>query len=158
MVYFANFQHFLLMSDLLSCTTKLDEPRVLYVCRSTSRELRGLIEWSIQRIPSSLMVAHVFHMCASACEVIRRVICSIQDEHVIDCNVAIFIIRVHSACRICEARIHSIQMEGVRGWMLSMQRLDAWIRFLYWMVMYVDASVACWHERLIFCRYTNNVS
>jgi hypothetical protein len=26
----------------------------------------------------------------------------------------------HSSCRICEARIHSIQTEGVRGWTLSM--------------------------------------
>jgi hypothetical protein len=34
MVYFANFQHIYFMSDLLSCTTKLDEScvviRVLY--------------------------------------------------------------------------------------------------------------------------------
>jgi hypothetical protein len=44
------------MSDLLSCTTRLDEPRVLYVCCTASRELRGLLEWSIPRIPSSRMV------------------------------------------------------------------------------------------------------
>jgi hypothetical protein len=31
MVYFANSQNIYFMSDLLSCTTKLDEPRVLYV-------------------------------------------------------------------------------------------------------------------------------
>jgi hypothetical protein len=55
MVYFANFHHLYFMSDLLSCTTKLDEPHVLYVCCSASRELRGLREWSIQRIPSSRM-------------------------------------------------------------------------------------------------------
>jgi hypothetical protein len=29
MVYFANFQHMYFMSDLLSCATKLDEPRVV---------------------------------------------------------------------------------------------------------------------------------
>jgi hypothetical protein len=52
------------MSDLLSCTTKLDEPRVLYVCCSASRELRGVMEWSIQRIPCSRLVAHVFYTCA----------------------------------------------------------------------------------------------
>jgi hypothetical protein len=23
--------------------------------------------------------------------------------------------------------------------------------------MYVDAFVMCWHERFVFCRYTNNV-
>jgi hypothetical protein len=52
------------------------------------------------------------------------------DEHVISCDVATCFIRVHSACRICEARIHSIQNEGVRGWTLSMQRLNAWMSFL----------------------------
>jgi hypothetical protein len=41
-----------------------------------------------------------------------------------------FTLRVRSALRLCEARIHSIQTEGVRGWTLSMQRLDAWIMFL----------------------------
>jgi hypothetical protein len=46
-------------------------------------------------------------------EVIRRMTCSIQDEHVMGCDVATFVIRVDSACRICEARIHSIQTEGV---------------------------------------------
>jgi hypothetical protein len=56
MVYFANFQHIYFMSDLLSCTTKLDEPRVLYVCCAASWELRGLMEWSIPRIPSSRLV------------------------------------------------------------------------------------------------------
>jgi hypothetical protein len=44
------------MSDLFSCTIKLDEPRVLYVCCTASRELRGLMEWSIPRIPSSRLV------------------------------------------------------------------------------------------------------
>jgi hypothetical protein len=44
--------------------------------------------------------------------------------------VATCFIRVHSACPSCEARIHSIQMEGVRGWTLSMQRINAWMPFL----------------------------
>jgi hypothetical protein len=35
---------FYFLSDLHSCTTKLDEPRVLYVCCTTSRELRVLME------------------------------------------------------------------------------------------------------------------
>ena len=47
----------------------------------------------------------------------------------------------------------------VWGWTLSMQRLDAWMPFLY-----VNGNVCgrfreCWHERfnytVIFCRYTN---
>jgi hypothetical protein len=46
-------------------------------------------------------------------EVIRRMTYSIQDEHVMGCDVATFAIRVLSACRICEARIHSIQTDGV---------------------------------------------
>jgi hypothetical protein len=52
------------MSDLLSCATKVDEPHVLYVCCSASQELRGLMERSIQWIPSSRLVAHVFYMRA----------------------------------------------------------------------------------------------
>jgi hypothetical protein len=44
MVYFANSQHIHFLSDLLSCTTKLDKARVLYVCCAASQELRGL--WS----------------------------------------------------------------------------------------------------------------
>jgi hypothetical protein len=50
------------MLDLLSCTTKLDETHVLYVCCSASRELRGLMEWSIPWIPSSRM----FMSCVSS--------------------------------------------------------------------------------------------
>jgi hypothetical protein len=41
-----------------------------------------------------------------------------------------FAIHVRSVLWICEARIHSIRSEGVWGWTLSMQRLDAWIPFL----------------------------
>jgi hypothetical protein len=44
--------------------------------------------------------------------------------------VATCFIRVHSACRSCETRIYSIQTEGVRGWTLTMQRLNAWMPFL----------------------------
>jgi hypothetical protein len=77
------------MSDLLSCTTKLVEPRVLYVCCSASRELRGLMEWSIQRIPSSCLVATCFIRVLSVW-VIQRMTCSIQDEHVMGCDVTTF--------------------------------------------------------------------
>jgi hypothetical protein len=44
--------------------------------------------------------------------------------------VATCFIREHSAYRICEARVHAIQTEGVRGWTLSMQWLNAWMLFL----------------------------
>jgi hypothetical protein len=66
--------------------------------------LRGLMERPISRIPSSRLL--------------------------MSCVVATCFIREHSACRICEARIHSIQTEGVWGWTLSMQRLNAWMPFL----------------------------
>jgi hypothetical protein len=49
---------------------------------------------------------------------------------VVSCVVATCFIREHSACRVCEARIHSIQTESVRSWTLSMQRLNAWMSFL----------------------------
>jgi hypothetical protein len=65
MVYFANFQHIYFMSYLLSCTTKLDEPRVLYVCYAASLELRGLMERSIPRIPSSHLVVSCVLPCVS---------------------------------------------------------------------------------------------
>jgi hypothetical protein len=35
MVYFANFQHIYFMSDLLSCTTKLDECFIRVLCHTT---------------------------------------------------------------------------------------------------------------------------
>jgi hypothetical protein len=47
----------------------------------------------------------------------------------------------------------SFQKEHVRGWTLSMQRLNAWIPFLYQTVMHVDAYVTCWHGRFFLCRY-----
>jgi hypothetical protein len=146
------------MSDLLSCTTKLDEATCfIHVLFRITRIARvdGVI-YSTDPIfsPGRSCVLYVCFLY----EVIRRMTCSIQDEHVMGCDVTTFVIRVHSACRICEARICYIQTEGVQGWTLSMQRLDAWIPFLQWTVMYVDAFVKCWHERFVFCRYTNNVS
>jgi hypothetical protein len=144
------------MSDLLSCTTKLMS-HVFYTCAVPHHgncEGDGVI-YSTNPIFAS-GCSRVLYVCFPY-EVIRRMTCSIQDEHVMGCDVAPFIIRVHSACRICEARIHSIQTEGVRVW-THMQRLDAWIPFLLWTVMYVDAFVTCWHKRFVFYRYTNYVS
>jgi hypothetical protein len=101
------------MSDLLSCTTKLDEAtcfiRVLFRITRIAR-VDGVI-YSTDPI-FAYGRSHVSYVCFPY-EVIRRVTCSIQDEHVIGCDVAMFIIHVHSACRICDARIHSIQTEGV---------------------------------------------
>jgi hypothetical protein len=108
------------MSDLLSCTTKLDEDthfiRVLFRIMGIAR-VDGVIYSTDPIFVSGC--SRVLYMCFPY-GVIRRMTCSIQDEHVMGCDVATFIIRVLSACRICEARIHSIQTEGVRGWTLSM--------------------------------------
>jgi hypothetical protein len=108
-----------------------NEPRVLYVCCVLFRitgiaRVDGVI-YSTNPIFAS-GCSRVLYVCFPY-EVIRGMTCSIQDEHVMGCDVTTFIIRVHSACRICEARIHSIQTEGVRVW-THMQRLDAWIPFL----------------------------
>jgi hypothetical protein len=137
------------MLDLLSCTTKLDEATcfICVLCLITGIARVDGVIYSTDPIFSS-GCSRVLYVCFPY-EVIWRMTCSIQDEHVMGCDVTTFFIRVHSACRICEARIHFIQMEGVRGWTLSMQRLDAWIPFLYWTVMYLDASMMCWHGRFV---------
>jgi hypothetical protein len=91
------------MSDLLSRTTKLGATcfiRVLFRITGIAR-VDGVI-------PSTDPIF------ASGCEL----------------YLATCFIREHSACRSCEARIYSIQMENVRGWTLSMQRLNAWMPFL----------------------------
>jgi hypothetical protein len=46
--------------------------------------------------------------------------------------------------------------------MLSMQQLYAWMLFLYWTIMYVDAFMSAGMKgsgcSVIFCRYTNHDS
>jgi hypothetical protein len=149
------------MSDLLSCTTKLEEPRVLYLCCTASQELWGLMEWSIQRIPSSRLVAHVFYTCALY-EVIRRMTRSIQDEHVMSCDVATF---CHT-CAFCMTNMRGKDTLHSNGGCL---RLDAIHAAAWWMdtISIVISNVCgrfheCWHERFVvfcdLCRYTNHVS
>jgi hypothetical protein len=86
------------MSDLLSYATKLDEATcfIRVLCRITG--MRGLIEWSIPWIPSSHLVAHVSYTCAFHMSVIWRMTYSIQDEHVMCCDVATF-------CHTCAFRM-----------------------------------------------------
>jgi hypothetical protein len=93
-------------------------PRVLYVCCSASRELRRLMEWSIQRIPSSRLVAHVSYTCAFRMKVIRRMTCSIQDEHVIGCGVATF-------CHTCAFRMTNMRGKDTLHSHGGCLRLDA---------------------------------
>jgi hypothetical protein len=104
MVYFANFQHIYFMSDLLPFTTKLDEPRVfihVLYCITRIARVDGVIH------STDPIFASIYELCVATC-----------------------FVREHSACRVCEARIHSIQTEDVRSWTLSMQRLNAWMPFL----------------------------
>jgi hypothetical protein len=71
----------------------------------------------------------VLYMCFPY-EVIQRMTCSIQDEHVMSFDVS----HVFYTCafRMLNMRgkdtLHS--NGGVRGWTLSMQRLNAWMLFL----------------------------
>jgi hypothetical protein len=91
------------MSDLLSRTTKLGATcfiRVLFRIMGIAR-VDGVIH------STDPIFASGYELCLATC-----------------------FIREHSACRACEARIYSIQMENVRGWTLSMQRLNAWMSFL----------------------------
>jgi hypothetical protein len=90
---------------------------VFYTCCATSRELRGLMEWSIPRIPSSRLVAHVFYTCAFRM-VIRRVTCSIQDEHVMSCDVATF-------CHTCAFHITNMRGKDTLHSNRGCLRLDA---------------------------------
>jgi hypothetical protein len=73
------------MSDLLSRTTKLDEPRVLYVCCSASRELRGLMEYLFNGSHLLVWLPRVLYVCFPY-EFIRRMTYSIQDEHFMSCD------------------------------------------------------------------------
>jgi hypothetical protein len=91
------------LSDLFSRTTKLGATcfiRVLF-------RITGIVRVDGVIHSTDPIFAFVYEWCVATC-----------------------FIRVHSVCCSCEARIHSIQMEGVRGWTLYMQRLNAWIPFL----------------------------
>jgi hypothetical protein len=102
MVYFAIPAHYF-MSDLISRTTKLGATcfiRVLFRITGIAR-VDGVIH------STDLIFASDYELCLATC-----FICE------------------HSACRSCEARIYSIQTENIRGWTLSMQRLNAWMPFL----------------------------
>jgi hypothetical protein len=78
------------MLDLLSCITKLDQATCLIRVLCRIMGMLGLMEWSIPQIPSSRLVAHVSYMCAFCMSVIRRMTCSIQNDHAMGCNVTTF--------------------------------------------------------------------
>jgi hypothetical protein len=146
------------MSNLLSCITKLDEAtcflRVL--CRITG--MRGLMEWSIPRIPSSRMGAHVSYMCAFRMRVIWRMSCSIQNEHVMGCDVTKF-------SHMCAFRTtnmwgkDTLHSNGRCLW-LDAVHAAAWcmdtVSIVNGNVCGLFCDVLAW--KVLFCRYTNNVS
>jgi hypothetical protein len=158
MVYFANLQHITLCQNLLSCTTKLDEATCLIrvLCRITS--MRGLMEWSIPQIPSFWLDAHVFYMCAFRMQVIRRMTCSIQDEHVMGCDVATF---YHT----CLFHITNMRGKDTLHSNRGCPRLDV-VHATAWCmdtVSIVNGNVCrrfrdMLAQKVLFCRYTNNVS
>jgi hypothetical protein len=130
--------------------------RVLYVCCAASRELRGLMEWSIQRVPSSRLVAHVSYTCVFHM-VIRRMTCSIQDEHVMSCDVATF-------CHTCAFRMTNMRGKDTLHSNGGCLRLDA-VHAAAWHIdtIFIVNSNVCGRfrdvlaQKILFCRYTNNV-
>jgi hypothetical protein len=146
------------MSDFLSCTTKLDEATRLIrvLCRITG--MRGLMEWSIPQIPSSRLVAHVSYTCAFRMKLIRRMTCSIQDEHVMGCDVATF-------CHTCAFRMTNMRDKDTIHSNRGCLRLDG-VHAAAWRmdtVSIVNGNVCgrfrnMLTRKVLFCRYTNNVS
>jgi hypothetical protein len=148
MVYFANSQHIHFLSDLLSCTTKLDKARVLYVCCAASQESRGLMEWSIQRIPSSCLVSHMFYTCAFRMK-------SYEEWHALFKMNMSWVVMSPRFSYVCiphdeyarqgytpfKRRVSEVGHCPCSG-------LTHGYRFYKWTVLYVDASVTCWHRRI----------
>jgi hypothetical protein len=88
MVYFANFQHFL--------------SHVFHTC------MRGSIGQSIPQIPFSQLDEHMFYTCACKAYEGWHVLFMLNMSWVV--MSPCFAIHVRFSLRICEARIHSIQM------------------------------------------------
>jgi hypothetical protein len=146
------------MSYLFSCTTKLDDAtcfiRVLW--RITG--MRGLMEWSIPQISSSRLVAHMSYTCAFRMRVIWKMTCSIQDEHVMGCDVTTF-------CHTCEFRMTNMRGKDTLHSNRGCPRLDA-VHAAAWCMDTVSivnsnvcgrfCDVLAW--KVLFCRYTHHVS
>jgi hypothetical protein len=146
------------MSDLLSCTTKLDEATcfIRVLCRIT--RMQGLMEWSIPRIPSSRLVAHMSYTCVFRMRFIRRMTWSIRDEHVMGCDVTTF-------CHTCAFRITTMRGKDTLHSNVGCSRLDA-VQAAAWCmntVSIVNNNVCGrFHyvlaQKVLFCKYTNSVS
>jgi hypothetical protein len=146
------------MLDLLSRTSKLDEAMcfIRVLCRITG--MRGLMEWSIPWIPSSYLVAHVSYTCGFHMRVIRRMTCSIQDEHVMGCDVATF-------CHMCAFRMMNKRGKDTVHWNGGCLRLDI-VHAVTWCmhaISILNGNVCgCFcdvlAQKVLFYRYTNNIS
>jgi hypothetical protein len=146
------------MSDLLSCTIKLNEATRLIRVLCLITGMRGLMEWSIPRIPSSRLVAHMSYTCTFRMSVIRRMTCSIQDEHVRGCDVATF-------CHTCAFRMMNMRGKDTLHSNGGCLRLDV-VHAAAWCmdtVSIVNDNVCgrfrdVLARKVLFCRYTNHVS
>jgi hypothetical protein len=129
MVYFANFQHFTSVRlTLLHNQTRWATCFIRALFRIT--ELRELMEWSLPWIPSSRL--------DMSCGVATcSYVCIPHVDHARQ-GYTPFKRRVSEVGRCpCSGFTHGY-------------------RFYKWTVMFVDAFVTCWHERFVFCRYTNH--
>jgi hypothetical protein len=145
------------MSDLLSCTTKLDEATCLIHVLCCITGMQGLMEWSIPRIPSSRLVAHVSYTCAFRMRDIRRMTFSIQDEHVMGCDVVMF-------CHTCAFRMTNMRGKDTLNSNGGCLRLDV-VHAVAWCMDTISIvngnvrgrfrDVLAW--KVLFCRYTNHV-
>jgi hypothetical protein len=106
------------MSDLLSCTTKLDEAMcfIRVLCRITGIVRVDGVIYSMNPIFSSGRSC-VLYMCFPY-EVIRRMTCFIQDEHVMGCDVATF-------CHTCAFRMTNMRGKDTLHSNGGCLRLDA---------------------------------
>jgi hypothetical protein len=147
MVYFANFQHSI--------------SHVFHTCTVSHHEYARVDGVIYSMDPIFSVGCHVSYTCIFRMRVIRRMTCSIQDEHVMGCDVATF-------CHTCA--FHIMNMRGndtlySNGGCLRLDAIhaavNAWVPFLLWTVMYVDAFVSAGTKgsmcSMIFCRYTNNI-
>jgi hypothetical protein len=146
------------MSDLFSCTTKLDEATCLVrmLCRITGITRVDGVIYSKGPIFSSGR-SHVLYVCFPY-ESHTKVTCSIQDEHVLGCDVATF-------CHKCAFCMTNMRGKDTLHSNWRCLRLDA-VHVAAWhmdTVSIVNSNMCGrFHDMLAwkvhFCRYTNNVS
>jgi hypothetical protein len=126
------------------------------LCRITGIERVDEVIYSMDPIFSSGR-SHVLYVCFLY-EVIRRITCSIQNEHVMCCNVATF-------CHTCAFRMTNMRGKDALHSKGGCLRLDAVHAIDWYMdtVSIVNGNVCgrfhdVLYRRFVFCRYTNNVS